>query len=207
MQPTHIIEGTLLSLALDNVDTDQIIPARFMYRSRREGYGDVLFRDLRDKTDIEGTLLPGLAAGNPPAGIILLAGANFGCGSSREAAVYALLDAGIKAIIAPGFGDIFRNNCYNNGLLPIVLDGAFRMRLQESAALWPPQQYTINIVRQTIAPSRTGGITLHFDIDPSLKKQMVEGLDNIDLTLRHQFDIDEFERRYAARRPWIFPAG
>lgn len=206
MQPMHIITGTLLSLPLDNVDTDQIIPARFMYRSRREGYGDVLLHDLRGKEGIAGTLLPALA-GHAPASIILLAGANFGCGSSREAAVYALLDAGIKAIVAPGFGDIFRNNCYNNGLLPVTLDAQALEGLGRSAALSRPPEYTIDIVRQTLVESRTPQAAgLHFDMDPSLKRRMVEGLDNIDLTLQHQGAIDAFEKQYAARRPWVFPA-
>ena len=185
--------GLAAPLPLENVDTDQLIPARFMSTPRSEGYGRFLLHDLR--------ATPGFPLDAPEAqgASILVTGRNFGGGSSREAAVYALLDAGFRAVIAPSFGDIFAANAVNNGLLPARA---------ETSGLIPrlPARLAIDLEAQTITGEGTGAAPLHFDIDPVWKTKLLNGWDDIDLTAAHRAEIDAFAARRRAAAPWVWPA-
>jgi 3-isopropylmalate/(R)-2-methylmalate dehydratase small subunit len=173
-------EGRAARLSLDNVDTDQLIPARFMSTPRAEGYGRFLLHD---------------AEARPPQGTtVLLAGRNFGSGSSREAAVYALVDFGIRAVLAPSFGDIFAANAVNNGLLPAVVPEA--PDLPEGLA-------RIDLAAGT---AMLGGRDIRFDLDPVWREKLMRGLDDIDLTARHAPAIADFREARAKTTPWAFPA-
>jgi 3-isopropylmalate/(R)-2-methylmalate dehydratase small subunit len=184
------LRAPAVGLAMDNIDTDQLIPARFMSAPRSAGYGGFLLHDLRG---------PGFALDAPAAqgAAILIAGRNFGCGSSREAAVYALVDAGFRAVIAPSFGDIFASNAVNNGLLPARADTAALF-----AAL--PGEAEIDLAAQTI---RLGSARADFDIDPVWKLKLLNGWDDIDLTARHRDQIAAFARNRRAAAPWVWPGG
>ena len=172
-------------LPLENVDTDQLIPARFMSRPRGDGYGDFLLHDLREQD-------PRARLDRGPA--ILIAGRNFGCGSSREAAVYALVDFGIKAVLAPSFGDIFAANAVNNGLLPARVTDADMAKLDG--------EITVDLEHAQIV--HAGG-RIPFDIDPVWKTKLINGWDDIDLTRQHGDDIAAFKARHHAASPWSVP--
>ncbi|PWJ16209.1 3-isopropylmalate dehydratase small subunit [Jannaschia seohaensis] len=175
--------GRAAALPLANVDTDQLIPARFMSTPRSEGYGRFLLHDT-DARIPEGTT-------------ILVAGPNFGSGSSREAAVYALVDFGIRAVIAPSFGDIFAANAANNGLLPACIP--------EAETLWPrlPAELTIDLAAGTV----TGlGETLRFTLDETRRDKLIHGWDDIDLTARHAAAIAAFRGDHHNKHPWAVPA-
>ncbi len=184
------LRAKAVALPRDNIDTDQLIPARFMSRPRTGGYGQFLLYDLRgpgfplDQIEAEGAR-------------ILVAGRNFGCGSSREAAVYALVDAGFCAVIAPSFGDIFAANAVNNGLLPARAD---------VAPLFPllPAEIEIDLAAETI---RVQGSTVPFAIDPVWKLKLLNGWDDIDLTARYEAAIAAFAKARRAAFPWIWAAG
>ncbi|HEX2102538.1 MAG TPA: 3-isopropylmalate dehydratase small subunit [Solirubrobacteraceae bacterium] len=169
MEPVRIIEGGVTDLPRDDVDTDQIIPARYMKRVERTGFGEFCFHEWR----AQGLDLPH----NP----ILVAGANFGCGSSREHAPWALGDYGFKAIVAPSFADIFRNNCTKNGLLPIELPA------EQCRTIAQRGRARIDLEAQTIDEFR-------FDIDPEVKHRLLNGLDDISLTLQLEDAIGAYER-------------
>ena len=185
-----------------DIDTDRIIPARFLRKPRGDGYHRYLFHDVRFADD--GTEVADFVLNRAPfrAAPILVADSNFGCGSSREGAVYALADHGIRAIIAPSFGDIFCQNCVKNGLLPVRLPAAvvaeWRRRLYEA----PGTIITIDLPEQSV--TGPDGATRSFDIDAFAKTCLVEGLDDIRLTLRHEAEIAVYEERRAARTPWVF---
>ncbi|MCE8006019.1 3-isopropylmalate dehydratase small subunit [Aestuariivita sp.] len=172
-------------LPLDNVDTDQLIPARFMSRARSEGYGAVLLHDLRKKDP---------AARLPDGASILIAGRNFGCGSSREAAVYALFDFGIRVVLAPSFGDIFASNAVNNGVLPAVIPADRLARLEG--------EITVDLERVEITHS---GGKIGFEIDPVWRTKLLNGWDDIDLTAQHAQAIASFKAAHHARAPWTRP--
>lgn len=181
--------GTAIAFPRDSVDTDQIIPARFMSTPRSEGYGRFLFHDLRGD-DFPLTRHPDAS--------VLIAGRNFGSGSSREAAVYALVDFGIRAVIAPSFGDIFASNAVNNGLLPA------RVPADALAGIGPdPVQATIDLAASTIA---LAGQTLAFDLDPVWREKLINGWDDIDLTRQHGPAITAYRDRLTDTQPWRFPA-
>ena len=184
MTPFRTVTARTAAIRRANVDTDQIIPARFLRKPRSAGYGTFLFADE-----------PDLRAAIAGAGI-LLAGPNFGCGSSREGAVYALADAGIRAVIAPGFADIFAGNAAKNGLLLLTLSEA------ETAPLLIAPELTIDLPTQTIAAP---GITVSFTIDPFRKRMLLEGLDEIGLTLSQAPALQAWTDRDAAARPWMVP--
>lgn len=169
MDPVNIIDGRVTDLPNDDVDTDQIIPAKYLKRVERTGYGEFLFEEWRKK---------GLALEVNP---VLVAGENFGCGSSREHAVWALTDYGFKAVIAPGFSDIFRNNATKNGLLPIVLPAE---QCREIAARGKAR---IDLDAQTVDEFR-------FEIDQDVKHRLLHGLDDISVTLQQQAAIADYER-------------
>ena len=186
-------------LALDNVDTDQIIPARFMKRSRAEGYGPVLLHDLR--FDEAGAPRPDFVLNAPrhEGAKVLVAGRNFGSGSSREAAVYALWDYGIRCVIAPSFGDIFASNAVKNGLLPARVSEEDAARLQAWLESANDTQLQVDLESCTIA---AGGQTIPFSIDPVRRTQLLNGWDDIDLTRERAADIARFRAARAQAEPW-----
>jgi len=191
--------GRAVALPIDNVDTDQLIPARFMSTSRAEGYGGYLLHDLRRGGD--GALLPGFPLNRYTDASILLAGRNFGSGSSREAAVYALVDAGFRAVIAPGFGDIFASNAVNNGLLPAQVNvddcAALAEVLGDGSA-----EITVDLEHGRL---RLGDLTVPFELDDSWRVKLINGWDDIDLTRQHGEDIAQFRATRSQTAPWAWP--
>jgi 3-isopropylmalate/(R)-2-methylmalate dehydratase small subunit len=192
MTPFTVLSGQAVALERANIDTDQIIPARFLRKPRSAGYQNFLFHDVRRQE--AGFPLNGAA----PA--ILAAAENFGCGSSREGAVYALVDAGIRCVIAPSFGDIFAGNAGKNGLLTIVLPAPAAASLR--AQLPGPMTVDLPAQRLTLPDGSTHG----FEIDPFRKRCLLEGLDDIGLTLQHAADIAAFQAADRTARPWAIPA-
>ena len=193
--------GIVAPLKRSAVDTDQIIPARFLKTVEREGLGKGLFHALR--FDGEGRERPDFVLNQPAYAktAVLIAGDNFGCGSSREHAPWALLDFGVRCVIAPGFADIFYNNCFNNGLLPVVLPEA-QVRALMGEAKGGNHVFSVDLEAQTVtAPS---GQTFGFEIDPGRKEKLLKGLDAIGETLQHVGDIDLFEQRQALSQPWAY---
>ena len=185
-----------------NIDTDQLLPARFLRRPRDQGFGDVLFIDQR--FDEEGKPKLDFVLNQAPykAAKIIVGDRNFGGGSSREGAPWALLDYGFRCIVASSFGDIFYNNSLKNGLLPIRLSErvvtGIRMQLHEN----PGSTITIDLDAQAVtAPN---GALHKFDIEPFRKQSLLKGLDDIGMTLEHNKEIDEFESGFRQRRPWLF---
>ncbi len=185
----------------DNVDTDQIIPARFLKFDRAGGYGQFLFHDLR--FDADGGERPGFVLNRAPFdnAKVLVVGENFGCGSSREGAVYALCDFGIRAVIGPSFGDIFYNNALKNGLIPVRIPAAELDRLREAIQAGPDREVTVDLAAEQV--SLPGGRTVPLPIDPFWRECIVKGLDEIELTFGYMNEIEAFERRHLARSPWI----
>lgn len=191
--------GTAVSLRINNIDTDQLIPARFMSQPRADGYGDFLLHDVR--RDSNGEIDPEFVLQKQKEATVLIAGRNFGIGSSREAAVYALLDAGFCAVIASGFGDIFAANAINNGLLPAHVESNELDELQlqvGSDAL----ACTINLLDSTVV---IGDNTIRFTLDESWRKKLTSGWDDIDLTLTESRRIENFRLRYFENAPWSLP--
>ncbi|OWU83128.1 3-isopropylmalate dehydratase [Oceanicola sp. 22II-s10i] len=179
-----------------NVDTDQLAPARFLRRPRGDGYADVLFHDLRKAEGGHIVDDPRFAG----AGIVV-ADRNFGGGSSREQAVWSLVDAGFRCVIASSFGDIFYANSAKHGLLTIRLDNAVCKALRDALHATPGAEMTVDLDAQTIvAPD---GEVISFEIEPSRRKRLLQGLDDIDLTLTHDAAIGAFEAEYSRRKPWL----
>jgi len=193
MEKFITLKGLVAPLEALNVDTDQIIPKQFLKRIERTGYGQFLFYDWRYLGDGK-TLNPDFELNAPRyrGASILLAKDNFGCGSSREHAPWALHDYGFRAILAPSFADIFYNNCFNNGMLLIRLPGETIDRLFEEVRAKEGYQLTIDLPKQTIA--RPDGSTLAFDLAPFLKERLLNGWDQIGLTLRHEDRIAAYEK-------------
>jgi len=198
--------GTLTAIAVPlddvNVDTDQIIPARFLRTPRKSGYARFLFHDRRIGQD--GQPLPGFPLDAPAyrGAAILVANTNFGCGSSREGAVYALMDSGFRAVIAPSMGDIFHNNCLKNGVLPIKLPEAVVASLRAALVAEPGSTVKIDLHAQTV--THPGGEQFAFAIDPLAKRCLIEGLDEIALTKGYGVEIGAFVEKYRRQRPWLF---
>ncbi|GHD56870.1 3-isopropylmalate dehydratase small subunit [Thalassobaculum fulvum] len=205
MTPFDTLTAPAVPLRLANVDTDQLLPGRFLRKPRSDGYDNYLFHDVR--RDADGALRPDFPLNDPRwAGApILVADRNFGGGSSREGAVYALVDAGIRAVIAPSFGDIFYSNAIKNGLLPIRLPVEAIERLWQIAEVDPSAPLTVDLAAQTVRPAN--GEPVGFEIDPFHKSCLLAGTDDIDLTLEHADAISAFERSDRAARPWRAPAG
>ena len=200
MTPFTHLTAKAAPLDVANVDTDQIIPKQFLKTVEREGLGKGLFYDLR--FDPEGNEKPGFVLNDPRyAGAgVLVAGDNFGCGSSREHAPWALLDFGIRCVISTGFADIFYNNCFQNGLLPIVLK-AEEVRALMGEAKGGNHVFSVDLASQTVsAPS---GRIFHFDIEPGRKEKMLKGLDAIGETLQAASAIDTYEARRTLTQPWL----
>ncbi|MGC8468396.1 MAG: 3-isopropylmalate dehydratase small subunit [Acetobacteraceae bacterium] len=191
MQPFTTLSAVAAPLPMANVDTDKIIPARFLKTIARTGLGRHLFAALR--YDEAGRERPDFVLNQEPwrhAGI-LIAHENFGCGSSREHAPWSLLDFGIRCVIAPDFADIFFNNCFKNGILPIVLPRAVCDALMEDAKLGANARLTVDLARQVVV--RPNGEEISFAVDPFRKHLLLNGLDDIGQTLQHQAAIDAFE--------------
>lgn len=186
---------TGLAAVLDrvNVDTDQIIPKQFLKRIERTGFGQFLFYDWRLNPD--GSINNEFELNDPrfDGATILVARANFGCGSSREHAPWALLDYGFRSIIAPSFADIFYNNCFKNGMLPVVLSEEEIEQLFRRAAKNPGYELTVDLERQWVTDDE--GLRFTFDVDPFRRECLLKGLDDIGLTLQHEVKIREHEAR------------
>ena len=201
MQAFTELTGVAAPLPLANVDTDKIIPARFLKTIKRTGLGKNLFDTLR--YDPAGAERPDFVLNQPPFrhAEILLAHENFGCGSSREHAPWALLDFGIRCVIAPSFADIFHNNCYKNGILPVTLPREVCDQLMEDAHLGGNARITIDLERQVVV--RPNGETIAFEIDPFRKHLMLNGLDDIGQTMQRAPAIDRFESARVDSQPWF----
>ncbi|MGD9714464.1 MAG: 3-isopropylmalate dehydratase small subunit [Thermomicrobiales bacterium] len=196
MQKVETITGVAMPLDRSDVDTDQIIPAVWLKRVERTGFGEGLFSSWRQDPDF---------VMNRPeyqGASILIAGSNFGVGSSREHAVWALMDAGFKAVISPRFGDIFRNNSTKTGLVPVVVDPEVADLLLRAAAEEPGLQMTIDIANRTLSVPEIG-LTVEFPMDDFTQHRLLEGLDDIGLTLRHEGAIHAYEQRRSEWMPRI----
>ncbi len=197
MQPFTEHTGLVLPLDRADVDTDQIIPKQFLKRIERSGFGQFLFYDWRYRDG--GSPDPGFILNRPEyAGAsILLARRNFGCGSSREHAPWALADYGFRALVAPSFADIFYNNCFQNGVLPVRLPEADVDELFRRAAAGAGYRLTIDLAACTLRDEQ--GLLLRFEVDPFRRQCLLEGLDPIALTLQHEEKIAEYEERRGQR--------
>jgi 3-isopropylmalate/(R)-2-methylmalate dehydratase small subunit len=202
MQPFTTLTGIAAPLPIPNVDTDKIIPARFLKTIKRSGLGKNLFDAMRYRAD--GSENPDFILNQEPyrKAEILVAGPNFGCGSSREHAPWALLDFGIRCVIAPDFADIFHNNCFKNGILPIRLPQEICDRLMEDARLGANARLTVDLERQVVV--RPNGEEIRFEIDPFRKHCLLHGLDDIGQTMAHAPKIDAYEAKRRAAEPWAF---
>ena len=202
MKPFTVLNGGCVLMPYENIDTDQLIPARFMDRTRASGYGGYLFYDLR--YNASGGQIPEFELNKTNGSeLILVSGHNFGCGSSREAAVYALLDYGFRAIVAPSFGDIFRNNASKNGLLTVPLADQEYTRFVRQLSQSEFKDVKIDLAKQTLGFKTSA--TFGFEIDPAIKRKMLQGIDDLAETLQYQAMIENFETKYLQNKQWLFP--
>jgi 3-isopropylmalate/(R)-2-methylmalate dehydratase small subunit len=192
-------QGVAAPLNLVNIDTDMIIPKQFLKTIKRTGLSEGLFFEMR--FDEVGNKKEDFVLHQPQYedASVLVAGANFGCGSSREHAPWALLDWGFRVVIATSFADIFYNNCFNNGILPIMLPQEQINELMKDAN--QAGRLSINVENQTV--TRANGESMSFKLDPSLKHRLINGLDNVGLTLANTDSIADFEEKNAAEHPWL----
>jgi 3-isopropylmalate/(R)-2-methylmalate dehydratase small subunit len=195
------LTGVAAPMPLVNIDTDMIIPKQFLKTIKRSGLGVNLFDEMR--YDRQGNEIPDFVLNQPAYrdAKILVAGDNFGCGSSREHAPWALADFGIRCVISTSFADIFFNNCFKNGILPIVLPQEDVDKLMDDASRGSNAVVTVDLENQTITGPDGGKIS--FDVEPFRKHCLLNGLDDIGLTLQHSASIDAFETAYEARAPWV----
>jgi 3-isopropylmalate/(R)-2-methylmalate dehydratase small subunit len=212
MQAFTRLDGIVVPIDHANVDTDAIIPKQFLKSIKRSGFGPNLFDEWRYLDHGEPGMDNSTRPLNPDFVLnqerfrdaeILLARRNFGCGSSREHAPWALSDFGIRCLIAPSFADIFYNNCFKNGVLPVVLGEDQVGGLFAQVAAQPGYRLAVDLEAQTV--SCPDGTTFSFDVDPFRKQCMLQGLDEIGLTLQSRRDIQSYERRRRAQAPWLFP--
>jgi 3-isopropylmalate/(R)-2-methylmalate dehydratase small subunit len=201
MERFTVLTGVAAPLPLVNVDTDMIIPKQFLKTIKRTGLGSALFDEMR--YDRSGEEIPGFVLNQPAyrEAKILIAGDNFGCGSSREHAPWALLDFGIRCVISTSFADIFYNNCFKNGILPITVSAEDLKKLHDDAERGANATITIDLPNQEIR-GPDGGV-VRFEIDPFRKHCLLNGLDDIGLTLEKAEAIDRFEKDMAESRPWL----
>ena len=201
MDPFVRVAAVAAPIDLGNVDTDRIIPARFLRRPRESGYGPLLFHDVRFAAD--GSERPEFVLNRPAyrGARILVTAENFGCGSSREMAVWALMDYGIRVVMGPSFGDIFFENCFKNGALAIVLPGDVAAGLRRALAERPGATLTVDLESQTVTGS--DGAPIRFEVDPFRKRGLLTGQDEVALTLEHLPAIEAFETRRRAEMPWL----
>jgi 3-isopropylmalate/(R)-2-methylmalate dehydratase small subunit len=195
------ITGIAAPMPLVNIDTDMIIPKQFLKTIQRSGLGKNLFDEMRYTQD--GAEIPDFVLNREPyrKAEIIVAGDNFGCGSSREHAPWALLDFGIRCVISTSFADIFFNNCFKNGILPIVLPQEAVDVLMEDAKKGGNARMTVDLEAQTVSSS--DGVTFGFEVDPFRKHCLLNGLDDVGLTLEKASAIDSFESRAKVLRPWV----
>jgi 3-isopropylmalate/(R)-2-methylmalate dehydratase small subunit len=214
MEPFGVLDGLVAPLDRANVDTDAIIPKQFLKSIRRTGFGRYLFDEWRyldpGEPDMDVTNRPknpDFVLNQPryQGASILLTQDNFGCGSSREHAPWALLDYGFKCLIAKSFADIFENNCFKNGILPVTLPRKVVDDLMAAVKAREGYRLTVDLPNQTIATPE--GEKIPFDVDPFRKECLVQGLDDIGLTLRHGDDIRAYEERRRKEAPWLFASG
>jgi 3-isopropylmalate/(R)-2-methylmalate dehydratase small subunit len=191
--PFTTFESTYVVLPVDNVDTDQIIPARFLKVTDKRGLGDSVFADWRVLPDGRPNLDFPLNQPDAKGAQVLVAGANFGCGSSREHAPWALVGWGLRAIVAPSFADIFRQNAMKNGLLPVAVDAAFHAQLVEARRANPAARIGVDLPAQTISLPLQGGASARFEIDPFAKECLVHGIDELGYLLGRLEDIERHE--------------
>lgn len=190
MQALKEIHSSFVPLPVENVDTDQIIPARFLKATTRDGFGKNLFRDWRYENDDEAKPKADFVLNQPKfSGSILVAGKNFGCGSSREHAAWSLLDYGFKAVVSSFFADIFKNNALNNGVLPVIVSELF---LQKIFALSSTDALHIDVAAQTITIEKTGEQE-SFELNPYKKTCLLNGYDDIDFLISRKEAIEQFE--------------
>ena len=210
MDKFTVHQGLVAPMDRENVDTDAIIPKQFLKSIRKTGFGPNLFDEWRYLDHGEPGMDPASRKPNPDfvlnqpryqGASILLARKNFGCGSSREHAPWALQQFGFRAILAPSFADIFFNNCFKNGLLPIVLPESAVAKLFDEVAAFPGYQLTVDLERQVVV--KPDGSTLPFDVQPFRKYCLLNGLDDIGLTLRHKDKIQAYEANRLATKPWL----
>ena len=201
MTPFRKLTGIAAPLRMINVDTDRIIPKQFLKTIRRTGLGANLFNDMRFAPD--GAEIADFVLNRAPwrDAEILIAGENFGCGSSREHAPWALLDFGIRCVIAPSFGDIFYNNCFKNGILPVTLPGETVAALMDQAEQGSNARFAVDLESREVVPP--DGAAIGFEIDPFRRHCLLEGLDDIGLTLEKAAAIDAFEAARRVDRPWL----
>ncbi len=201
MQPFTTLTGVAAPLPMVNVDTDMIIPKQFLKTIKRTGLKDALFFEAR--TNPDGSVNPDFVLNRAAyrTAKILVSGANFGCGSSREHAPWALLDFGIRGVIAPSYADIFYNNCFKNGILPIILPQEDVDQLMEEAGSGANAIFTIGLENQEI--ERPDGGKIGFEIDPFRKKCLLNGWDDIGLTLKNEQKITDFENTRKQSQPWL----
>ncbi len=201
MEKFTVLEGVAAPLKVVNVDTDKIIPKQYLKTIKRTGLGKGLFAELRYKDD--GSENPDFVLNQPAyrKTKILVAGDNFGCGSSREHAPWALLDFGIRCVISTSFADIFYNNCFKNGILPITVSPEDLAKLFDDADRGANATLTIDLAKQEIRGPDGG--TIKFEIDPFRKHCLLNGLDDISLTMEKKSKIESFEKKAAGKRPWV----
>ena len=204
MQPFQTLTATAAKLDQVNVDTDQIIPKQFLKKIERTGFGIHLFHDWRFLDDAGQKLNPDFILNQPryQGAQILVAGDNFGCGSSREHAPWALLDYGFCSIIAPSFADIFYNNCAKNGILLVALPEASVQQLFTEIEDKVGCELTVDLTNQKVQSPK--GLEFSFEIDPFVKHRLLNGLDDIGWTLQYQSEIESFEANYQKQAPWMF---
>ena len=203
MEKFNKLSGNAIPLRITNVDTDMIIPKQFLKTIKRTGLGEFLFFEL--KYDQDGNEISSFALNQDQykGANILIASKNFGCGSSREHAPWSIADYGIKCIIAPSYADIFYNNCFKNGILPIVLDEETVSKLQDTAE--NSLNFNIDLEKQSITfVENNEQKEISFDIDPAKKNSLLEGLDDIGLTLNKSNSITDFEGIQEKRTPWLY---
>ena len=200
MEKFTVLEGVAAPMKMINVDTDMIIPKQYLKTIKRTGLGKNLFHELR--YDEQGNEKPDFVLNKPAyrKAQILVAGENFGCGSSREHAPWALMDFGIRCVISTSFADIFHNNCFQNGILPIKVSPEDLEKLMDDANRGANATISIDLEKQEIRGPDGGVVT--FDIDPFHKRCLLEGLDNIGLTMQEDKKIGDFEKQASAARPW-----
>jgi 3-isopropylmalate/(R)-2-methylmalate dehydratase small subunit len=205
MEPFVKLDGLVMPLDRTNVNTDEITPARYLKTIKRTGFANILFANWRYLND--GKPNPDFVLNQPryQGSSILLAGDNFGCGSSREHAPWAIGEYGFRCLIAPSFADIFYNNCFNNSILPVTLDESIVEELFAEVEATVGYRLSVDLAAQTVtSPS---GRVFRFDIDSFKKQALLQGLDNIGWTLSHDDDISAYEARRRQEAPWLFNAG
>lgn len=201
MEPFTRLTAVAAPMELPDIDTDRVIPARFLRKPREAGFGPLLFHDVR--FDSDGRPKADFVLNHPAYrdAKILVTAENFGCGSSREMAVWALMDYGIRVVIGPSFGDIFFENCFKNGVLPIVVPAETAAGLRQALAARPGTTLTVDLEAETVTPP--DGVAIRFEVDGFRKHGLLTGRDELALTLEQMPAIEAFEARRRVEMPWL----